>query len=118
MSARTSQALWRYLATREKADKAKGRPLFLKSSGLPFGRKDLYKLIRRVGKRAGVERSGVHRFRHTYSINYLRNGGNPFALQLSLGHSTMEMTQRYLALADADMEAVHKLASPVANWML
>jgi hypothetical protein len=39
-------------------------------------------------------------------------------LQMALGHSTMDMVRRYLALAQADMEAAHRLASPVANWGL
>jgi integrase len=61
---------------------------------------------------------GIHRFQHTYAINYMRNGGNPHALQISLGHSTKEMTRRDLALPEADIAAVHRQASPVANWRL
>jgi len=65
-----------------------------------------------------VEGVNVHRFRHTFAINYLRNGGDPWSLQMMLGHSTMEMVKNYLALAQADLEKNHKLASPVYNWML
>ena len=55
--------------------------------------------------------AGAHRFRHACALQYLRNGGNPYGLHLSRGHSTMVMMQRFLALAEADMEAVHRQAS-------
>jgi integrase/recombinase XerD len=48
----------------------------------------------------------------------LRNGGNIYALQEILGHASLDMCKRYLNLAQADAEAAHKLASPVANWRL
>jgi integrase/recombinase XerD len=78
----------------------------------------LLQLIRRLGDRAGVNHAHPHRFRHTFAINFLRNGGNAFVLQMLLGHSTMEMVKRYLALAQADAQATHRRASPVANWRL
>jgi len=115
-SARTGQALWRYLALRK--NETAGNFLFVSLTQGPLDRHDLLKTLERIGERAGVEEVNVHRFRHTFAINYLRNGGDPWSLQMMLGHSTMEMVKNYLALAQADLEKNHKIASPVDNWRL
>jgi putative heme-binding domain-containing protein len=43
-------------------------------------RRALDTLLKRIGERAGVMGVYPHRFRHTFAVNYLRNGGNAFAL--------------------------------------
>jgi integrase len=115
-SPRTGQAIWKYLAKRE--DDHLGAPLFILLSGRPMDRGYMYKMIRVIAERAGVRGATVHRFRHTFAINYLRNGGDPWSLRMMLGHSTMQMVENYLALAEADLVNKHNIASPVANWRL
>ncbi len=116
ISPRTSKVIWRYLLSRPGA--APDEPLFINAKGNPLTASGLLQLIRRLGQRAGINHAHPHRFRHTFAINFLRNGGNAFVLQMILGHSTMEMVKRYLALAQADAQATHRRASPVANWRL
>ncbi len=57
----------------------------------------------------GIERTGgFHRLRHTFALNYVRNGGGLFHLQKQLGHKTLEMTRRYTELEVEDLQKAHK----------
>jgi len=107
ISARTASALFKYISTVDNI-----------SEPFPFTRTSLAHLVRKIGDRAGVKDCHPHRFRHTFAITYLRNGGDPYTLQEILGHTTMEMVKTYLAIAQVDVNAVHKRASPVENWKL
>lgn len=115
-SPRTHQALWRYLTLRPDANM--GEPLFLVETGRPFNRHRLLDLMQTIGARAGVADVTIHRFRHTCAIEYLRNGGDPYTLQRLLGHNSLDMVKRYLAIAQMDIENAHRRASPVDHWAL
>jgi site-specific recombinase XerD len=117
-SARTGQAIWRFFATLKDQNRRPEDPAFPTSQGRAFRRKQLRKLIVAIGERAGVQGAHPHRFRHTFAIQYLRNGGDPYTLQRILGHSDLAMTRRYLQLAQADIDAVHRRVSPVDGWRL
>lgn len=104
-SPRTASALFRHMAD------SGHRPF-------PMTRTSLAHLFQQIKKRAGILDAHPHRFRHTFSITYLKNGGDPYTLQDILGHTTMEMVRRYLALAQVDIDAAHRKASPVEGWKL
>lgn len=115
---RTSKALWKYIVPRLDGDKESF--LFVVGGGDPrqMNRSVLNKLLRRIGERAGVTNVYPHRFRHSFAITYLRNGGDVFTLQELLGHSDLKMVQHYAHIAQTDCESAHKKASPVDNWKL
>lgn len=115
-SPRTGQMIWRYLATRK--DTQPTDPLFTGRLNRPMTRTKLAEMFQGIGKRAGVANVHPHRFRHTFAIEYLKNGGNAFALQAMLGHNSLETVKIYLRLAQLDVDLVHRRASPVDGWRL
>jgi site-specific recombinase XerD len=115
-SARTGQALFKYLTTRKGENV--NAPLFKTGQNHALDRIQLLKLLHTAGERAGVQDVHPHRFRHTFAIQYLRNGGDAYTLQELLGHTTMEMVRTYLRIAQIDIDRGHRIASPVDNWNL
>jgi integrase/recombinase XerD len=119
VSPTTIKALHRYLVERNVLDEQHAdRPLFATRDGRRFERRYLAKHLRRLGRRAGVRGVYAHRFRHTFAINYLRNGGDIYTLQDLLGHTSLDMVRRYLHIAQVDIDSAHRRASPVENWRL
>lgn len=108
-SQKTAKEIKRYLSK----DECKNDPIFL-ADGNPMNRGSLYQMIHRTGERAGVSMPiSTHRFRHTFAIEFLRGKGRPLHLQQILGHATMEMVNRYVLLAQVDLDQEHEMASPV-----
>lgn len=91
--------------------------LFATADNRPIDRNRLGNILENIGKRAGVSRVYPHRFRHTFAIQFLRNGGNIYSLQRILGHTTLDMVKRYLAISQIDLDRDHALASPVTHWL-
>ena len=68
-----------------------------------YNRIRAWQIIKEAGRRAGItKRIYPHLFRHSDAIERLRQTGNPRALQLHLGHSSMMMTMRYLNTLSAE----------------
>lgn len=104
------QAIVRYLGQR-----GSGRPddaLWLGRKG-QISARGLQHMVRRLKGRVGVTgRLSPHSLRHTFARSYLVNGGDVFSLQRILGHTSLDMVKRYVALADVDLVTRHAVASP------
>jgi site-specific recombinase XerD len=83
-------------------------------AGQPLTAGALLQLIENLGKNAGIQaaRCSPHTIRHTFAIEFLRNGGNVFSLKEILGHTSLHMTNRYVALAQADIEQQQRRFAP------
>jgi integrase/recombinase XerD len=111
------RTLWRYLAEQDEYTDT-DLPLFVLRGDRPFKPDGLRHLINRIGKRAGIPGAYPHRFRHTFSVTYLRSGGDLFTLQALLGHTSLDMVRQYTKIAEIDLAQAHRRASPADNWGL
>jgi len=112
---RTQKALWRYMGNRPDAKRTE--PLFATRDGNRLDRNNLYGMVRRFGERAGVDGAGIHRFRHTFAVTFLRNGGNVFELQELMGHADIRTLTVYIKLSELDIDQAQRY-SPADSWKL
>jgi integrase/recombinase XerD len=85
----------------------------------PLQKAAIEKIVRDHCKKAkftGV-RGSCHTFRHTMAKMYLLNGGDIFTLQYILGHTTLDMTRRYIELFGKDLQLQHEKSSPIEFLM-
>lgn len=69
-------------------------------------------ILERLGKSCGVH-CHAHKFRRTTALTMLRNGCDVFSIKSLLGHSDLQVLQRYLAQTEADISRAHELFSPL-----
>ena len=108
--------VWRYLA--ERGECRPGDPLFASRTNTRLDRNNLRHMLANVARQAKVRDVHPHRFRHTFAIWFLRNGGNTFALQKLLGHEELSTVLKYVHLAETDIRQAQQAASVVDNWRL
>jgi len=116
---RTKKYLQRYLTTwRPEPDREDNNFLFLSPDGSPLTYSNLSHMIKRLGVNAGIPRLHAHLFRHSFAVRYLMNGGDPMSLKRILGHTTLDVTQVYMHLADDHLKVLHRRFSPVDHLAL
>jgi site-specific recombinase XerD len=89
--------------------------VFLNVDGYPISHGAVEKIFQRIKKKAGLRNFHPHICRHTFSVRYLANGGDAFSLQKILGHTSLEMTRKYVNLASSDVKEKHRRFSPMDN---
>jgi len=116
---RSKAALKAYIDRERRAASPRVRKVFLTRSGAEMsvdaGCQQVSAMVKIAG--ASVRKAGPHTFRHTFAVEFIRAGGDAFTLQRLLGHSTLDMTRRYVHLADCDLRAAHKRFAPGDAWL-
>lgn len=62
-------------------------------------------IIKRVTERSGItKKTTPHVLRHTFAVNWIRNGGSLPSLKRILGHTSLQTTGIYLTMTSTDLK--------------
>jgi integrase/recombinase XerD len=115
MGEQAVEALNEYLSHgREALLKGGGNPLvFLNSRGGGLSRQGFWKIIKKYGIMAGINKKITpHRLRHSFASHLLEGGADLRSVQIMLGHADISTTQIYTHVTRERLKQIHKKYHP------
>ncbi len=87
--------------------------LFLSRAGKPMAREDVWALVKKHGRNAGIPgKYSPHTLRHSFATHLLEGGANLRAVQEMLGHADIGTTELYTHVDARRLLTVHKQFHP------
>ena len=91
--------------------------LFPSSDGGQLSRRSFQSALERYNAKRGVSKTSAHLFRHTYAKNFIMAGGGMAQLQTLLGHSTLDMTRRYVNIYATELQKNYERLNPLDTFL-
>ncbi|MCH9609265.1 MAG: Tyrosine recombinase XerD [Chlamydiales bacterium] len=90
-----------------------GETLFMTKKGKPIDRVLVWRMIKRYGKKAGIEKNiSPHTLRHSFATHLLENGAELRVIQEMLGHASVATTDRYTQISSQFVQEAFRRHSP------
>ena len=90
--------------------------LFCNIYGEQIQRVVLQTLVKRYSLNRGVERYGLHLYRHTFITLSVRNGMDSVMLKRITGHKTMRMLEHYYQCEPSDLVNIVDELNPLEDF--
>jgi len=90
-------------------------PLFLSRTGKQLAREDVFRIVRKYVRRAGLrEHVSPHTLRHCFATELLSGGADLRSVQEMLGHADIATTQIYTHVDASRLKSIHQKFHPRA----
>ena len=90
--------------------------VFLAQGGRGLSRQSVWKMIKRMVKKAGIRKKvSPHTLRHSFATHLLERGASLRSVQELLGHTSITTTQIYTHINKAHLKEIHSLYHPRAK---
>ncbi len=111
-----AQAMRQYLSDLRPrlANDAGQERIFLSRTGKPLDRHNIYRLVQRYARRAGITvKMTPHSLRHCFASHLLAGGADLRIVQELLGHASVTTTQIYTHVDRERLKRIHKQFHPM-----
>ena len=115
MGEKAMEAVTEYLSNgRSQLLKGANLPyLFLNLRGRPLTRQGFWKIIKKYGKKAGIQKEITpHSLRHSFASHLLDAGADLRSVQAMLGHEAISTTQIYTHVTKSKLKELHTKCHP------
>jgi site-specific recombinase XerD len=109
MCAATKRHLWNY--EKQARPRRNGAGLFISNGGKRLTPNGLRMVFKRLPQFDGVKLT-PHTLRHSFAVNALLAGMDQISLSHILGHTSLDMTRRYVQLAPGERQNQHAKFTP------
>jgi integrase/recombinase XerD len=90
-----------------------GDQLFLSKAGNPLDRIEIWRIVKKYARRAGMPaKLTVHTLRHCFATHLLAGGADLRSLQELLGHADISTTQIYTHVDSDRLKKIHRQFHP------
>lgn len=89
--------------------------VFLSKRLRPLSRMGIWKLVRKRGDAVSLEGLHPHILRHSFATHLLQGGADVRVVQILLGHSSLNATERYLKISDKEVFDLFSEFHPLAE---